>query len=141
MRRPTLRAALLQVPTFAIWLSACSTYPEGPIRMVRPDGVSVECNAPAQEIADAALPEIGAALSGLLETLQSQAPVEQKADEFRPLASTPAELDVLDYRICLEFGEGVLDAADFTQWREQIRPMLATGMRSVSELTARAPSA
>ena len=90
---------------------------------------------------DAALPEIGAALSGLLETLQSQAPVEQKADEFRPLASTPAELDVLDYRICLEFGEGVLDAADFTQWREQIRPMLATGMRSVSELTARAPSA
>lgn len=62
--------------------------------------------------------------------------VGAKTHRIRSIASTASAVEYLAYRICLAYGHNVLDRATYTEWLEQLEPMVRAGVRRPSQRRA-----
>jgi len=131
------RAAVVALLTLTA--SACATAGSraGPIRFTRADGTAVTCTRPGDDVLDDPESEgVSAAFPGLVHLLLDRATgVDVKEERMRSVASTDVSVVYLSYRLCLEFGQNVLDRAAYDEWLEQLEPRLLARGR-----TPRSPS-
>ena len=90
----------------------------------RPDGTPVVCMRPPQALLDSQEGiGVAAGLPDLVQALVSSS--GHNADNVGAVlrdAPTTTALDVLDYRLCLEYGKGTLSRDVYTEWLLDLRP-------------------
>jgi len=97
----------------------------------RPDGEVVTCTRPPDAMLDTDLAAgLSAGFPGIVQTLLSSDPVARKVADLVQDAPTPDLVQVLDYRLCLEYGDGVLPKPAWDQWQRDIRPAVERRARA-----------
>ncbi len=108
----------------------------------RPDGEVVTCTRPPDAMLGT---DLAAALSagfpGVVQILLSSEAVGKKVADIVQDVPTPDLVRVLDYRLCLQYGDGVLPKPTWEQWRQEVRPSLERRVRaSQADTGASTPS-
>jgi len=67
---------------------------------------------------------LSAGFPGIVQMLLSSDPVGKKVADIVQDAPTTDLVRVLDYRLCLEYGDGVLPKAAWDRWQHDIRPLV-----------------
>jgi hypothetical protein len=97
----------------------------------RPDGEVVTCTRPPEAMLGTDLAAgLSAGFPGIVQTLLSSDPVAKKVADIVQDAPTTDLVQVLDYRLCLEYGDGVLPKATWDQWQHDIRPAVERRARA-----------
>ncbi len=91
----------------------------------RADGETVTCVRPSDALLDTDEAEgLSAAFPSIVQTLLSDGPAATKVTDIHPMASTLDLVDVLAYRVCLAYGEGVLPTSAYQSWQGDVIPGL-----------------
>lgn len=75
---------------------------------------------------------LSAGFPGIVQTLLSSDAVAKKVADIVQDAPTTDLVRVLDYRLCLEYGDGVLPKAAWDQWQQEIRPAVERRAREAA---------
>lgn len=139
-RSSEFRLALLGVAgtLAAMVLVSCRTSPlpdYSVIRRTRPDGEVVSCRHPpaAWFDTDDAV-GMAAAFPDLVQAMESSESVDEKVDRVLEAVDSLKTLEVLDYRLCLEYGSGTLSEHAHEEWVGTVYP------RAVESLERRTAS-
>lgn len=96
----------------------------------RADGEVVSCNRPAPALMTTEQAQgLSAAFPDIIQELGASGNEQDKIGDLLARAPTPDLLDVLDYRVCLAYGEGELTKEAWTAWQETIQPALDRRVR------------
>jgi len=97
-----------------------------PVELVRPDGERVACDRPSEEaLDDDEAVGVASALPDIVHTLLDRSlDAGAKARAVALVAPSVVSMNVLSYRLCLEYGRGVLDSVTYQQWLSQVRQRL-----------------
>jgi len=119
-------------PTLTLfWLlsAGCATAGAGTeagstITLSRPDGAPVVCTKPPAGWLDSQEGVgVAAAIPDLVQLLTAQSTADSRAlDAIVRDAPTTEALGVLDYRLCLEYGNGTLTRDVYSRWLLDLRP-------------------
>jgi len=95
------------------------------VQIERPDGTKVKCVEPSPAVftssvkakADASIPKIK-------EILKGEVAYEQKVERIRNEMEGLYSIEVLHYRLCIDYGNGILDESSYKSFFEKILPLL-----------------
>ncbi|MEZ4417040.1 MAG: hypothetical protein R3E10_14910 [Gemmatimonadota bacterium] len=122
----TLSALALGVAGAAI--GGCTTFPDKPVVFNRLDGIQVSCVPPSPEAQELEGAAIGNVMSDITQRLKAGGSPDANVEALARIASTPERLEVLRYRVCLEYGKDVLSGDAYAAWTDAILPRLQASL-------------
>lgn len=114
--------------------AGAGTDPGSTLMLKRPDGAPVVCTKPPEQWLDAQEGVgVAAAVPDLVQLLTTSSTSDaRKLDAVVRDAPTPAAFAVLDYRLCLEYGNGTLTRDLYVQWLLDLRPRAYKAMKGLT---------
>ena len=113
------------------------------VTLSRPDGAPVVCTKPPQSWLDSQEGVgVASAIPDLVQLLTAQSTADARAlDAIMRDAPTTEALGVLDYRLCLEYGDGTLTRDVDSRWLLDLRPRAYKAVKGLEggEADAEAP--
>lgn len=126
-------AIILLVILSPVFMSACITH--RPIHIfVRPDNVTVKCiEPPADVILKSGDAKVNAAVKGIGELIKAESTMKVEVQKIRELSAGVNNFEVIEFRLCTQYGNGVLTPQQFQRIQDEILPMLHSESSKVSK--------